>query len=106
MADHLIIDAAEHFFRGGIHRANHALFVDRDHAVENVFDDGANAGLDPFQFGQLASHQDKAVTVRNNEQAHREHAKDCQRRCLDDALAGGGTRPHLIDADLVPFKGL
>ncbi len=104
VTDHLVIDAAEHFLGGGIHRADHALFIDGDHAVEDVLDDGADAGFDAFQFGQLAADQHEAVTVRNDEQADREDAKNRQGRCLDDAFASRGVGAGFVNADLILFE--
>src|SRR6185503_12400727 len=56
ISDHLVVAASEHFLRGRIHRTNNALFIYRDHSIENVFDDRSNARLDAFEFGQLPSH--------------------------------------------------
>ena len=104
VADHLVVDAAEHLLGRGIHRADDALLIDRDHAIEDVLDDGADARFDAFQFGQLAADQHEAVTVRNDEQADREDAENRQRGCLDDAFAGRGVRAGLVKADLVLFE--
>src|ERR1700680_4484722 len=62
-ANHLIVAATKHFRRRWIHRTNQAFFIDGNHAVENVFDDGADACFYAFEFGQLPPNEHEAVTI-------------------------------------------
>src|SRR6266478_2787046 len=63
LADHFLFAIAEHFFRRGIRRTNHALLVHRDHSIENVLDDRSDPRLDAFELGKLPAHQHETVTV-------------------------------------------
>jgi hypothetical protein len=80
------------------------LFVDRDHAVEDVLDDGANARLDAFKLGQLTTYQHEAVTVRNDQKTDREDAEQRQGRRFDDAVPAGRAGPLLVKTDFVRLK--
>ena len=75
VSDHFVIRAAEHFFRRRIHRMNHALLVDRDHAVENVIDDRSDACLGAFEFRQLFARERDGIPTRNNQEGRRKRAR-------------------------------
>ena len=93
VADHFVVDAIEHFFGRWIHRTDNALLVDRDHAVENIFDDRADTGLDALKLRELPANEDKAVAVGNDQQADGKHAKQGEPGCLYDSIPARHARP-------------
>src|SRR4030095_4042209 len=79
-ADHFVIAASEHFLRRRIHGAYDAGFINRDHAVANVLDDGADVRFCAFELGKLSANQHETVTVRDNQESDGQESKQCQRR--------------------------
>ena len=100
MAEQLANLITEHLFGRRVDRANDPGLVDRDHAIENIFDDRANACFHSFEGGQLPPHEHETVTIRNHQEGHGQEGQGGQSGCLDDAITFGRGVANFVDVKL------
>ena len=61
-------------------------------------------GLGAFEFREMLAHENETIAIGNHEKGDGEKCQNTQDRCLNDAFARRGRRPHFVGADLIFFK--